>query len=85
MRLHQTIINCGKCGQSLWRVTRFVYDIDLHINQEIEEDPVCRFCDVQRYYQILKNAERIERLIGTGQTQQTKQGKVEGMKEQEPK
>lgn len=84
-RLHQTQINCSKCGESLWRVTKFTYDIGIGINQEIEEDPICRKCDPRRYYELLKHADHIESLMGTGQVQQTKHGKIEQMKEQEPK
>ena len=82
LRLHETTVSCGKCGMSLWRVTRFIYDFGSGTNVTIEEDPVCRLCAPRRYYEILKHAERVESLVGTGQTQQTKQGKVEEMKEQ---
>lgn len=83
-RLHQTTINCGKCGESLWRVTSFIYDFGSGTTIPTEEDSLCRKCDPRRYYQLLKNAERIESLIGTGETQNTKSGKTEKMKEQEP-
>jgi len=79
------MISCNKCGASLWRVTRFIYDFDSGTNIPIEEDPMCRNCDPRRYYDVLKHADRIESLVGTGQVQNTKQGKIERMEEQKPK
>lgn len=83
LRLHQTLLTCYKDGENLWRVTRFIYDIGLGINQEIEEEPVCKKCDPGRYYTILQKAERIETLAIID-SQNIKQGKVDKMGEQEP-
>lgn len=81
LRLHETLIKCGGCGENLWDVTIFAYDIINKVNVPREEEPVCKGCQRPRFYALLKGAARIEPLKPTNETMEVKGGTVTRMEE----